>query len=213
MGKKAIVLVSGGLHSTAALAVAASRNYEIYALTIDYGQKNKSKLEAAKKMAEKYGAKEHKIVKMDLSDLLPASHSGVAEGNPVIPARNGLYMSFALSYAELVQAANIYIGINSIEYGDNPDCRPAFIHSFEKYAEVAVKKTSMRKIDIWSPLMNARTSETILRGNELNIDWADTISCREPDEEGRACGECISCEYRRDAFAEAGIPDTTRYQS
>ena len=121
-------------------------------------------------------------------------------------------MSFALSYAELVQAANIYIGINSIEYGDNPDCRPAFIHSFEKYADVAMKKTSIRKIDIWSPLMNARTAETILRGEELNIDWSETISCREPDEEGRACGECISCEYRKDAFEEAKIPDSTRYQ-
>jgi len=212
MAKKAIVLVNGGLHSTAALAIAASRNYEIYALTVDYGQKNRSKIEAAKKMAEKFGAKEHKIIKIDMSDLLPESHAGVAEGNPVLPARNGIFLSFALSWAELVQAANIYIGINSIEYGDNPDCRPAFIHSFEKYAETAIKKTTMRKIDIWSPLMNARTAETILRGAELNIDWAETISCREPDEHGAACGECMSCEYRRDAFEEAGIPDTTRYQ-
>jgi len=212
MAKKAIVLVNGGLHSTAALAIAASRNYEIYALTIDYGNKNRTKLEAAKKMAQKYGATEHKIIKIDMSDLLGGNHPGVAEGNPVLPARNGLFMSFALSYAELVQAANIYIGINSIEYGDNPDCRPAFIHSFEKYAEVAIKKTAMRKIDIWSPLMNARTSETILRGAELNIDWADTISCQTPDEEGRACGECMSCEIRREAFEEAGIADPTRYQ-
>ncbi len=212
MAKKAIVLVSGGLHSTAALAIAASRNYEIYALTFDYGQKNKVKLEAAKAAAKKYGVKEHKIVNFNIDTLLPEGHPGVAEGNPVLPARNGLYLSFALSWAELLQVGNLFIGVNSIEYGDNPDCRPSFIHSFEKYANLAIKKTGMRKLDLWSPLMNASTADTLLRAEELNIDWAETYSCRDLDEDGKACGECLSCEYRREAFEEAGIPDPTLYR-
>lgn len=212
MAKKAIVLVSGGLHSTAALAIAASRNYEIYALTFDYGQKNRVKLEAAKKAAKKYGAVEHKVVSFDVNALLPENHPGLQEGNPQIPARNGLYLSFASSWAEILQIGNIFIGVNSIEYGDNPDCRPSFIHSFEKYANLAIKKSGIRKIDIWSPLMNASTADTILRGQELGIDWAETYSCRHLDEEGKACGECLSCEYRREAFEEAGVTDPTVYQ-
>lgn len=212
MAKKAIVLVSGGLHSTAALAIAASRNYEIYALTFDYGQKNRVKIEAAKKAAEKYNAKEHKIVSFDINTLLPEGHPGTENGNPLLPARNGLYLSFALSWAEIIQVSNIFIGVNSIEYGDNPDCRPSFIHSFEKYANLAIKKSGIRKIDIWSPLMNASTAETIQRGMELNIDWAETYSCQNPDDDGKACGECLSCEYRREAFEEAGVPDPTIYR-
>ncbi len=212
MAKKAIVLVSGGLHSTAALAIAASRNYEIYAITFDYGQKNQIKLEAAKKAAEKYGAKEHKVVKFNMNELLPDNHPGLDIGNPVLPARNGVYMSFALSWAEILQVSNIYVGVNSIEYGDNPDCRPSFIHGFEKYASLAIKKGSMRKIDIWSPLMNASTSDTILRGEELGIDWGETYSCQDLDDDGRACGECLSCEYRSEAFKEAGKTDPQIYR-
>lgn len=212
MAKKAIVLVSGGLHSTAALAVAASRNYEIYAITFDFGQKNRVKLEAAKAMAKKFGAKDHQVVKFDLP-YLPENHPGVEEGYAEIPARNNIYLSFALSWAELVQAANIFIGVNSIEYGDNPDCRPSFIHSFEKYANLAIKKGSIRKLDIWSPLMNASTAETIARGEELGINWAETYSCRDLDEEGRACGECIHCEYRLEGFKEAGMTDPAVYRS
>ncbi len=136
--KKAVVLVSGGLHSTTALAVAASRNYEIYALTFDYGAKTSHKVEAAKKLAEKYGVKEHKVIKLDIKTLL-----GLGEDETItsqqIPARNNLYLSYALSWAELEKVSNLFIGVNSIEYGDNPDCRPSFIHTFEKLANVAVK--------------------------------------------------------------------------
>jgi len=210
--KKAIVLVSGGLHSTTALAIAASRNYEIYALTFDFGAKTNHKVEAAKKAAEKYGVKEHKIIKLDIKTLL-----GLSENDSItsqqIPARNNLYLSYALSWAELEKVGNLFIGVNSIEYGDNPDCRPSFIHTFEKLANVAVRKGSgMRKIDIWSPLMNAATGETITRGIEMGINYADTYSCQDLDENGAACGECESCEIRKEGFGEAGVEDPALYR-
>ncbi len=210
--KKAIVLISGGLHSTTALAIAASRNYEIYALSFDFGAKTAHKVEAAKRAAEKYGVKEHKIIKLDIHSLL-----GLAEDEAItsqqIPARNNLYLSFALSWAELLKVGNLFVGVNSIEYGDNPDCRPSFIHTFEKLANVAVKKgAGMRKIDVWSPLMNSATSDTILRGTELGVDYSDTYSCQDLDEAGAACGECESCEIRKEGFAEAGISDPAAYR-
>lgn len=211
--KKAIVLVSGGLHSTTALAIAASRNYEIYALTFDYGAKTAHKLEAAKRAAAKYRVKEHRIIKLDINGLI-----GLDSEEPItsqqIPARNNLYLSFALSWAEALKVGNLFIGVNSIEYGDNPDCRPSFIHTFEKLANVAVKKGGgMRKIDVWSPLMNSATADTILRGTELNVDYADTFSCQDLDEDGKACGECESCEIRKEGFQEAGISDPAAYRS
>ena len=212
MGKKAIVLLSGGLHSTTALAVAKSRDCDIYAITFDYGQKSKSKLEAARKMAAFYSVKEHKTVSFDLSALLPENHPGVTEGNPVLPSRNNIYLAFALSYAEMVQADNIFIGINSIDYGDRPDCRSAFIHEWEKMANAAMQKRGIRKLDIWSPLMNTATPDIIKKGMELGVPYGDTISCLHPDDFGAACGECLSCEYRRAGFAEAGVPDPTRYR-
>ncbi len=210
--KKAIVLVTGGLHSTTALAVAADRGYEIYALSFDFGAKGAAKLAAAKKQAEKFGVKEHKVVQFNIDQLL-----GLGEGeSPAglqLPARNNLYLSFALSWAEVLQVDNIYVGVSSIEFGDNPDCRPAFIHSFEKHANTAVKKQGgIRKFDIWSPLMNAPIADVIKRGAELGVDFADTVTCQEPDENGHACGECISCEYRKEGFEEAGLADPVQYQ-
>ncbi len=211
--KKAIVLTSGGLHSTTALAIAASRDYELYALSFDFGQKNKYKLEAAKKIAITYKVKEHKIVTFNLNSLLNLDEDSAEISNEILPARNNLFLSFALCWAELIQASHFFIGVNSIEYGDNPDCRPAFIHTFEKLANVAIKKNrTMGKMNVWSPLMNTATADAIKKGLALGVNYGETYSCQHLDDAGNACGECVSCEYRRDAFKEAGVDDPTRYK-
>ena len=209
--KKAIVVVNGGIHSTTALAVAKSRELELYALSFDYGQKNRVKLEAAKKIAAHFEVKEHRIIKIDITGILPEDR----RDDPYIPARNNLYLSFAVSWAEVIKAANIFIGINSIEYGDNPDCRPAFVHTFEKLANVAMKKEGkIRKVDIWSPCMNKATSEIIQKGKELGVDYSMTYpGCEEMDNDGTCCGECFFCENRKGGFEDAGMPDPTKYKS
>jgi len=211
--KKAIVLVSGGLHSTTALAVAASRDYEIYALSFDFGQKNRYKLEAAKQIAEKYDVKEHKTVVFNINSLLGLDENSTGISNEILPARNNLFLSFALCWAEAIEVSHLFIGVNSIEYGDNPDCRPAFIHTFEKLANVAIKKKrTMGKMNVWSPLMNTATADVIKKGLALGVDYGETYSCQDLDKVGNACGECVSCEYRRDAFKEAGVEDPTKYR-
>ena len=211
--KKAIVLTSGGLHSTTALAIAASREYELYALSFDFGQKNKYRLEAAKKIAQTYKVKEHKIVAFNINTLLNLDENSADISNEILPARNNLFLSFALCWAELIQASHFFIGVNSIEYGDNPDCRPAFIHTFERLANVAIKKNrTLGKINVWSPLMNTATADAIKKGLALGVDYGETYSCQHLDDSGNACGECVSCEYRRDAFKEAGVEDPTRYR-
>jgi 7-cyano-7-deazaguanine synthase len=209
--KKAIVIINGGIHSTTALAVAKSREFELYALSFDYGQTNRVKLEAAKKIAARIGVKEHRIVKIDITGILPEER----KDNPYVPARNNLYLAFALSWAEVIKAAGIFIGINSIEYGDNPDCRPAFVHTFEKLANVAIKKEGkIRKIDIWSPCMNKATSEIIQKGKELGVDYSMTYpSCEDMSDDGTCCGECFFCENRKGGFEDAGMPDPTTYKN
>ena len=209
--KKGIVIVNGGVHSATALAVAHSREFELYALSFDYGQKNRVKLDAAARIAQKYEVKEHKIMKINIAELLPDDQ----KESPTVPARNNLFLSFALSWAEVIKAGDIFIGVNSIEYGDNPDCRPAFIHTFQKLSNVAIKKEGkIRKMNIWSPCMNSSTSEIILRGKELGVDYSMTYSsCPEMTDDGTACGECLYCENRRCGFEEAGVHDPTKYGS
>ena len=187
--KKGIVILNGGIHSTTALAVAKSREFELYALSFDYGQKNRVKLDAASKIAEAYGVKEHRIIKIDIAQILPDD----LKESPYVPARNNLYLSFALSWAEVIKASDMFLGINSIEYGDNPDCRPAFVHTFEKLANVALKKEGkIRKLNVWSPCMNSSTSEIILRGEKLGVDYSMTYpSCDEMSDDGTCCGECF----------------------
>ena len=208
--KKGIVIVNGGIHSTTALAVAQSREFELYALSFDYGQKNRVKLETTIKIAEKFGVKEHKIVKIDIAALLPEDRKDA----PYVPARNNLYLSFALSWAEVIKASDLFIGINSIEYGDDPDCRPAFVHTFEKLANVAIKKEGkIRKVNVWSPCMNKSTSEIIQKGMELDVDYSMTYpSCEEMADEGTSCGECLYCENRKTGFEDASVPDPTKYK-
>ncbi|MCH7916371.1 MAG: 7-cyano-7-deazaguanine synthase [Planctomycetes bacterium] len=211
---KAIVLTHGGIHSTTALAVAASRDYELYALSFDYGQKNRIKLEAAKKIAAKYQVKEHRIVTFDISMLLesPGGEAYREGGILSVPARNNLFLSFALSWAEVIKAGNLFIGVNSTEYGDRPDCRSEFIHAFENLADVAMKKgDTLDHVHIWSPCMKNTTALSILTGMELGVDYSDTYSCPDINDEGVSCGECLSCENRKNGFKEAGITDPTRY--
>lgn len=208
--KKGIVIVNGGIHSTTALAVAKSRELELYALSFDYGQKNRVKLDAASKIAKELGVKEHKIIKIDIAGILPDD----MKESPYVPARNNLYLSFALSWAEVIKAGDLFIGLNSIEYGDNPDCRPAFVHTFEKLANVAIKKEgNIRKVNVWSPCMNSSTSEIILRGKELGADYSMTYpSCDEMSDDGTCCGECFFCENRKSGFEDAKLPDPTKYK-
>jgi 7-cyano-7-deazaguanine synthase len=208
--KKGIVIVNGGIHSTTALAVAKNREFELYALSFDYGQKNRIKLAAAAKIAKQFGVKEHKIVKINITEILPDDQ----KESPYVPARNNLYLSFALSWAEVIKAGDMFIGINSIEYGDNPDCRPAFVHTFEKLANVAIKKDGkIRKVNIWSPCMNKATSEIIQQGKDLGVDYSMTYpSCQEMSADGTSCGECFFCENRKGGFEDAGIPDPAKYK-
>jgi 7-cyano-7-deazaguanine synthase len=208
--KKAIVILNGGIHSTTALATAKSREFELYALSFDYGQKNRVKLDAAIKIAEQFEVKEHKIIKIDLSGILPDDN----KDDPYVPARNNLYLSFGLSWAEVIKAGELFIGINSIEYGDSPDCRPAFVHTFEKLANVAIKKEGkIRKVNVWSPCMNKSTSEIIQKGIELGVDYSMTYpGCEEMTEDGISCGECFFCENRKGGFEDANIPDPTKYK-
>ena len=213
--KKAIVLTHGGIHSTTALAVAASRDYELYALSFDYGQKNRFKLEAAKKIAAKFQVKEHRIVTFDIGMLLesPGGEAYREGGIISVPARNNLFLSFALSWAEVIKAANLFIGINAVEYGDTPDCCSEFIHSFEILANVAMKKgDTLDHIDIWSPCMKNSTAMSILTGKGLGVDYGDTYSCPHINDEGVSCGECLSCENRKNGFKGAGMTDPTRYR-
>ena len=208
--KKGIVIVNGGIHSTTALAIAQSRELELYALSFDYGQKNRVKLEAAAKIAEKFGVKEHRVIKIDIATLLPEDQ----KASPYVPARNNLYLSFALSWAEVIKAGDLFIGINSIEYGDNPDCRPAFVHTFEKLANVAIKKEGkIRKVNVWSPCMNKSTAEIILKGVELGVDYSMTYpGCEEMADDGTSCGDCLYCENRKIGFEDANISDPTKYK-
>ena len=182
-------------------------------MSFDFGQKNRYKLEAAKQIAEKYDVKEHKTVVFNINSLLGLDENSTGISNEILPARNNLFLSFALCWAEAIEVSHLFIGVNSIEYGDNPDCRPAFIHTFEKLANVAIKKKrTMGKMNVWSPLMNTATADVIKKGLALGVDYGETYSCQDLDKVGNACGECVSCEYRRDAFKEAGVEDPTKYR-
>ncbi len=208
--KKAIVLTTGGLHSTTALAIAASRDYELYALSFDYGQRNRVKLEAAKAAAQQFHVKEHKIVSFDIRPLLGTD----SMENVAIPARNNLFLAFALSWAETVGVLDFFIGVSEVEYGARPDCRKEFVHTFEAIANVGMKKEkALAKANVWSPLMLASVADVIRRGTELGVDYGNTYSCQHLDEKGLACGQCDSCVIRRDGFTAADRSDPTRYQA
>ncbi|MBV9759184.1 MAG: 7-cyano-7-deazaguanine synthase QueC [Acidobacteriaceae bacterium] len=221
--RRAVCLLSGGLDSATCLAIARRAGYECYCLSFDYGQRHRVELEAAGHMAEQLGAREHRIVKIDLrafggsaltSDIeVPKDRDPAAmqAGIPVtyVPARNTIFLSFALAYAEVTGAADIFIGVNAIDYSGYPDCRPEFIRAFETMANLATRAGGQgdTKISIRTPLIEMSKARIVRRAVELGVDVGLTRSCYEPDAEGRACGRCDSCVLRRKGFEEAGLKD------
>jgi 7-cyano-7-deazaguanine synthase len=225
---KAVVLLSGGLDSTTALAVARSRGFACYALSVDYGQRHRVELDRAAAVAKALGAVEHRVVKLDLrqiggsaltADIAVPKDRGDAEighGVPVtyVPARNTILLGLALGYAEVVGAFDLFIGANVLDYSGYPDCRPEFLAAFESLANLATKAGTegAGKFRVHSPLLKMTKAEIIREGVKLGVDYGLTLSCYDPDATGRACGRCDSCLLRKKGFAEAGVTDPTQYQ-
>ncbi|HTP85719.1 MAG TPA: 7-cyano-7-deazaguanine synthase QueC [Bryobacteraceae bacterium] len=225
---RAVCLVSGGLDSAVCLAVARREGLECYALSFDYGQRHRVELEAARRVAEHLGAAKHLIVPIDLrlfggsaltADIaVPRSRTNdqMAEGIPVtyVPARNTVFLSLALAWAEVLLAESIFIGVNAIDYSGYPDCRPEFVEAFERMANLATKAgvEGATKLRIRTPLIKRTKAEIIRLGHDLGVDYSLTHSCYDPDSQGRACGQCDSCLLRRRGFAESGVEDPTLYQ-
>jgi 7-cyano-7-deazaguanine synthase len=224
--KHAVVLLSGGLDSTTTLAIARSQDYETYALSFDYGQRHRQELEAARKIAKSLGAKEHRIVKIDnqifggsalTNDLdVPKSRSEkeIGAGIPVtyVPARNTIFLAHALAWAETIGAGHIFIGANAIDYSGYPDCRPEFIALFETLGNIATKAgVEGARLQIHAPLLQLSKADIVRKAVELDVDLSLTHSCYDPLPDGRACGECDSCQLRMKGFREAGIADPIKY--
>jgi len=218
--KKAVVLVSGGLDSATVLAMAQDQAYQCHALSFDYGQRHGSELEAARRVAA--SATEHRIMRLPIGDLGGSALTDkdidvpdtATDGIPVtyVPARNTVFLSIALGWAEIIGAHDIFIGANAVDYSGYPDCRPAFIEAFEKLANVATRDgVEGRSFSIHAPLLDLSKSEIIRRGMALGVDYAQTVSCYQADQQGRACGSCESCRLRRQGFRQAGVDDLTRY--
>ncbi len=220
--KKAVVLVSGGLDSATVLAVAKSQGYRCYALSFAYGQRHYAELNAAQQIAENLGAISHKTVQIDLGAVggsaltdpdisVPEQQT---EGIPVtyVPARNLLFLSFALGWAEVLGAQDIFIGVNAVDYSGYPDCRPEFIRSFEQTANLATKAgVEGSPFRVHAPLIELTKAEIIQQGMKLGVDYAQTVSCYQANEAGEACGKCDSCRLRKAGFAAAGVADPTWY--
>lgn len=223
-GKPAVVLLSGGLDSATVLAIARQQGYDCYALNFDYGQRHRAELAAARNVARELGAREYKIIGIDLGSIggsaLTDSHIDVPdhfeEGIPVtyVPARNTVFLSLALGWAEVLGATDIFIGVNAVDYSGYPDCRPAFIQAFEQLANLATRAgVEGQRFAVHAPLMQMSKAQIICTGTDLGVDYARTVSCYQADAEGRACGVCDSCRFRRQGFREAGIADPTVYAS
>ncbi len=222
--KRAIVLASGGLDSSTVLAIAQAEGYECYTLSFDYGQRHKAELKAAKEVAATMGAVEHRTVKLDLSAIGGSALTDFSmnvpeeqtEGIPVtyVPARNTVFLSYALAWAEVLQANDIFIGVNAVDYSGYPDCRPEYIEAFEKMANLATKAgVENHRLQIRAPLIDLSKSDIIKKGNELGVDYSKTVSCYQASSEGLACGKCESCRLRKTGFEQSGVADPTRYQS
>lgn len=224
MKKKCIVLLSGGLDSTTCLAVAQSQGYECYSLAIDYGQRHRSELLAAHKVSKHFNAFDHKVINIDLramggsaltDDIDVPDHDDVdAKEIPItyVPARNTMFLSIALGYAETIGANDMFIGVNAVDYSGYPDCRPEFIQAFENMANLATKaQVEGHKFSIHTPLMELSKSDIIKLGDKLGVDYGITVSCYNADSLGYACGECDSCYYRKQGFEQANVNDPTQY--
>ena len=222
MTKRAVILLSGGLDSVTALAIAKAEGYECFSISFDYGQRHKTELFAAENLAKKSGVASHKVIQIDLRAIggsaltddidVPETEQ---QGIPItyVPARNTVFLSIALGWAEVLNAEAIFVGVNAVDYSGYPDCRPEFIDAFEKLANLATKSAvEGSAIYIKAPLMHLSKSEIVKRGTELGIDYSETVSCYQADAQGRACGQCDSCRFRRQGFIDAGLADPTRYQ-
>ncbi|OOG25624.1 7-cyano-7-deazaguanine synthase QueC [Thioalkalivibrio denitrificans] len=219
----AIVLLSGGMDSATVLAMAREQGYVCHALSFRYGQRHGVELEAAARLAEALGAVEHRIVDLDLSlfggSALTDERIEVprepTKGIPAtyVPARNTVFLSIALAWAEVLPAQHIFIGVNAVDYSGYPDCRPAFIEAFQRLANLATRAgVEGRAFTIHAPLLDMSKAEIIRRGLDLGVDFSATVSCYAADEQGRACGVCDACRLRAAGFAQAGVADATRYR-
>lgn len=221
---RAVVLVSGGLDSATTLAIARSQDFACYALSFDYGQRLRVELEAARQVAESQGAVLHKIVQLDIGwmggSALTDMHLDIPQtasaGIPItyVPARNSIFLAIALGWAEVLQAHDIFIGVNAVDYSGYPDCRPQFLQTFQDLANLGTRMgVEGQGLRLHAPLVHLSKAEIIATGQRLGVDYAPTVSCYSPDAQGRACRTCDSCRLRAAGFSAAGVPDPTRYQS
>ena len=224
MNAPAVVLLSGGLDSATTLAIASAAGHDCHCLSIDYGQRHRSELDAAARVARALGAKAHKVVRIDLGAVggsaltdpaIPVPVDGVQPGIPVtyVPARNTIMLALALAEAEVTGAADIWFGANAVDYSGYPDCRPDYMRAFEAMANLATKAAvEGRRLHLHTPIIELSKADIIRRGTALGVDYALTVSCYQADAEGRACGACDSCRLRRAGFEGAGVADPTRYK-
>jgi 7-cyano-7-deazaguanine synthase len=226
---KAVLLLSGGLDSSTVLAIVQAQGYEVHALSFSYGQRHNVEVEVAKQIAKAANVMEHAIVDIDLRGFggsaltddidVPKGRSEdeMNEGIPItyVPARNTIFLSFALAKAEILGAFDIFVGVNALDYSGYPDCRPEYVGAFEVMANLATKAAveGQGKLTVHAPLIDQTKAQIITRGMKLGVDFGQTISCYDPDSTGAACGGCDSCQLRKKGFTEAGVPDPTRYQN
>lgn len=223
--KKAVILLSGGLDSATVLAIARDQGYECHTMSFDYGQRHRAELHAAENLAKQMGATTHRVMDVDMRKIggsaltdesLDVPTAGVVEGEiPItyVPARNTVFLSYALALAEVVEADDIFIGVNAVDYSGYPDCRPEFIKAYEIMANLATKAgIEGHKLNVQTPLIDLTKAQIIQAGDSLGVDYALTVSCYQADSEGRACGVCDSCRLRKEGFRQAGVTDPTLYQ-
>ena len=220
--KKAVILLSGGLDSATVVAMARAQGYACYTMSFDYGQRHRAELQAAERVAQQLGVVEHKVIGLDLNGIGGSALTDASidvpevpgEGIPVtyVPARNTVFLSLALGWAEVLGAHDIFIGVNAVDYSGYPDCRPEFVAAFERMANLATKAgVEGLGFRIQAPLQEMSKARIVQEGARLGVDYAATVSCYQADTDGRACGKCDSCRLRAAGFAEAGLADPTRY--
>jgi 7-cyano-7-deazaguanine synthase len=222
--KKAVVLLSGGMDSATCGAIARNRGFALYAMTFDYGQRHRVEIESAKAVGLTLAVAEQRIVTIDLAafggsaltsrQAVPKHRRSAADGIPItyVPARNTIFLSYALAWAEVLGCADVFIGVNAVDYSGYPDCRPAYIAAYQTMANLATRAgVEGRRLTIHTPLIDMTKAQIVAAGTALGLDYGITHSCYDPDARGLACGACDACAIRRKGFAEAGVPDPTRY--